>query len=155
MYERQDASAVKNICENERLPTSHYVHIGRVLGSYECELNEDPGEGISNLGNWGLSVQETWYSTKIPLGIIHIKAHVKKNINWNPRIGLPVPHGLCDAFIPWLKKTRANFDANTANNTTCATARCFLLLMGDLAEVIIQDAAAVAVKFPDRMAHPI
>ena len=81
MYERQDASAVKNICENERLPTSHYVHIGRVLGSYECELNEDPTrEEISNISNWGLSVYETRYSTKIPLVIICSNAHLKKKL---------------------------------------------------------------------------
>ena len=139
----------------KRIPTSHYVHIGSVLGSYEWELNEDPREKIRNLGNWGLSVQETRYSTKFPLGIIRSKAHLKKNINHNPIIGLPTLHGLCGAFPPWLKKAKANFDANTANNTTCTTARCFILFMSDLAEVVIQDTAAVAVKFPDQMAHPI
>ena len=71
---------VINICEKERIPTSHYVHIGRVLGSHECELNEDPREENSNLGNWGLSVQDTRDSTKIPLGIIRSKAHLKKTL---------------------------------------------------------------------------
>ena len=78
MKDKTYATTVKHICEKERIPTSHYVHIGRVLGSHECELNEDPRKEISNIGNWGLSVQETWYSNKVPLGIICSKAHLKK-----------------------------------------------------------------------------
>ena len=70
MKDKTYASAVKNICPKKRIPTSHCVHIGRILGSYECELNEDPREEISNLCNWGLSV---------PLGIVRSKAHLKKN----------------------------------------------------------------------------
>ena len=86
-------------------------------------MNEDPREEISNLGNWDLSGQETRYRTKIPLGIIPSKAHLKININWNTRVGLLAPHGLYGAGLPSIKKARANFDANTAKNTTCTAAR--------------------------------
>ena len=122
MKDKTYAAAVKNVCKKENIPTAHYVHIGRVLGSFECELNEDPREEISNLGNWGLNVQETRYSTKIPLGIIRSKAHLKKSINWNPRVGLPVPQVLRDAVFPWLKTAQDNFNADTSRNSTCATA---------------------------------
>ena len=155
MQDKSYATAVKRICKKERIPTSHFVHIGRVLGSYECELNKDLREDISNLGNWGLNVQETRYSTKIPMGIIRSKARLSHKVNWNPRIGLSPPKVLTDSVFPWLGAARAKLDMDGKGNEMKVTARCFLLLMKDLAEIVIQDAAALAVEFPERMAHPM
>ena len=99
-------TAVKNICEKERVPISHYVHIGRVLDSHECKLNEDPREEISNLGNWGLIVQEIHYSTKIPLGIIHSKAHPKNFLIGIQELDSPLCRGSVMLFHRGSKRPR-------------------------------------------------
>ena len=39
------------------LPTCHVVHIGRVLGSCESELDEDASDDLRNLGNWDPKIQ--------------------------------------------------------------------------------------------------
>ena len=48
-----------------------------------------------------------------------------------------------------------NFNTNTSRNAICATARWFLHVLSNLAEVVIQDAAALAVQFPYCISHPI
>ena len=74
-------NAIKKICKEKHIPTKHYVHIGRVLGAMECELNEDDCNQISQLGNWSLTTQESRYSTKMPLAIIRSKARMNHNLN--------------------------------------------------------------------------
>ena len=68
---------------------------------------------------------------------------------------MPVPLVFRDAVFPWLKTAQDNFNADTSRNSTCATDRCFLLFLSNLAEVVVQDAAALAVQFPNRISHPI
>ena len=53
------SNAIKKICAEKKIPSRHWVHIGRILGAYESEINEDEREDIRNIGNWGLSTQET------------------------------------------------------------------------------------------------
>ena len=66
-----------------------------------------------------------------------------------------MPQVLRDAGFPWLKTAKDNFNTDTSRNATCSTARCFLLFLSSLAEVVIQDAAALAIQFPERITHPI
>ena len=138
------ATAVKKICKENKIPSKHWVHIGRVLGSFESEINEDLRDDIRNLGNWGLNVQETRYSTKLPMKIIRSKAHLENNINWNPRVGLEPPDNLRHQVFPWLQNSLKVFE-NHPQFDDKNTARLFLTLLEQLQTVVIQDAAALAV----------
>lgn len=44
------ATAIKGVCKSLGIPSSHFVHIGRVLGSCEAEINEDSSEDLRFLG---------------------------------------------------------------------------------------------------------
>ena len=48
---------IKRACAKMNVPSMHVVHIGRVLGSCESELDEDDGQDLRSLGNWDPTVQ--------------------------------------------------------------------------------------------------
>ena len=118
----------------------------------ECELNEDDCQDISKLGNWSLNVQESRYSTKMPLCIIQSKARLHHKINWNPRLELAPPESLRKSVFPWLDKAIADLN-NHESADDRFTATKFLELLDDLRTITIQDAAALAHLFPSRTNH--
>jgi Centromere DNA-binding protein complex CBF3 subunit, domain 2 len=67
--------AIKKVLQELRLPSTHFVHLGRKLGSKELEMLETQGSQIDALGNWNSNnVRETRYSTKLPMEAIKNKA---------------------------------------------------------------------------------
>ena len=44
------SNAIKAACKAANVPSCHLVHIGRVLGSCESELDEDCSEDLRHLG---------------------------------------------------------------------------------------------------------
>jgi hypothetical protein len=67
--------AVKDTLNALSLSSSHFVHIGRKLGSHELELLEIPSDEINKLlGKWTTHVRENRYSKKIPMCPIMAKA---------------------------------------------------------------------------------
>jgi hypothetical protein len=149
--------AMKKACAELGIPSAHFVHLGRVLGSCEFEMNEDSSEDLRFLGNWDPKVQEQRYSTKVPMKIIRSKAGMTKanGLNYNPRTALIVPDSLRHQVFPWLKDARESFLADKTQSAECVTARCFLHLMDEMQTVAIQDAAAMALQDPERTRHGI
>jgi hypothetical protein len=90
------AELIRKICRELELPTTHFLHIGRVVGPTVLELEEIRGDDIRQLGNWDLCVQETTYSAKLPLKAIKPAAGfpTEKGLHWSPREMLS-PHSLC------------------------------------------------------------
>ena len=107
------------------------------MGYNECKLNEDQREEISNLGNWGLNVQEMRYSTIIPLGIINSKAHLRKTLIAIQELDCPLLRGSVMLFSLGSKRPKLIL---TQTQQTMQHA---------------QQQDAVAVKFTDRITHHI
>jgi hypothetical protein len=59
--------AIKKHCKSLGVLAAHYIHIGRVLGSYISEVNEDNSHDIRRLGNWDPTTQEKFYSMRLPM----------------------------------------------------------------------------------------
>ena len=51
--------AMKKAFNHLNMPSVHVIHIGRVLGSCESELDEDSNEDLRFLGNWDPKIQVT------------------------------------------------------------------------------------------------
>jgi hypothetical protein len=86
--------------------------------------------------------------------ILRSKAHLQHNINWNPRVGLIPPDNLRHQVFPWLQNTIREFRDHPDSGEK-ATANSFLQLLHSLQTVVIQDAAALAVRYPTRMKHKL
>jgi len=150
-------TSIKKACEVLEIPSAHFVHLGRVLGSCESEINEDSSEDLRFLGTWDPKVQEQRYSTKVPMKIIRSKAGLRKanGLNYNPRTALIVPDRLRHQVFPWLKEARESFLAEKSRSGEFVTARCFLHMMDEMQTVAIQDAAAMVLQHPERYEHGI
>ena len=148
-------TAIKGACKALGIPSAHFVHIGRVLGSCEAKINEDSSEDLRFLGNWDPKVQEQRYSTKVPMKIIRSRAGLSKanGLNYNPRSALSVPTALKYQVFPWLKEAQESFIADKMQSSDRFTAKCFFNLMDELQTVAIQDAAAMALQNPERFRH--
>ena len=57
-----------------RIVASHFGHWGRVSGPVQFEFAEVEAELIRLLGNWDAKIQETRYSSKIPVKALRIMA---------------------------------------------------------------------------------
>jgi len=69
-----------------RLYASHFGHWGRVSGPAELELKELGSEWIRILGNWDAKMQESRYSSKIPVKALRVMAGFnEKEKHQNPR----------------------------------------------------------------------
>lgn len=61
------------------LATAHYGHWGRVSGAVKLEQEEVPPDLIKVMGNWEPSIQETRYSSKLPLMPLRVMAGFGKD----------------------------------------------------------------------------
>jgi len=141
------ADAIKRHCRELNIPTNHFVHVGRVLGSYMSEVNEDPTEELRKLGNWDPTTQEKFYSTKLPTKILRSKAGFNRGdgIHINPRVAVMPPDELVSQVFPWLDAAADQVAAADAiDNKDRYTAHAFLRMMQQLRIVILQDAACFA-----------
>jgi hypothetical protein len=133
--------------------SKHTTHLGRVLGPKVLEMQEFSPEEIRVLGNWDPKVQESTYSTKLPMKVIRGMAGFvgSGGMHYNPRVAVEVPEELSNAVFPWLVGCRDHLDAVEASTLILKpTARQFLKHMDLMAKVLIQDVAAIKIKHPDR-----
>ena len=155
------AKAVKTVLKMLNIASNHWVHLGRGLGSKILELTETDREEIRVLGNWDPKMQDTVYSGKMPMPAIrNIAGYVIANgMYFNPRTMVNVSDELIQltpfAFV--LKALPAmEIYLNTEGSRPTYTAYNFLLTMKELAQVFVQDAAAMAVLHPNRVeGHPL
>ena len=153
------STAIDRTCKALGIATNSRMHIGRKLGSFESEINEDNSDDLRNLGNWDPKTQEKHYSTKLPMGIIRRKAGLMKanHMNYNPRTAYAVPPVLLHAVFPWVTTAMQRFRSDSEVDMCFAnkhkTARAFLSMMDEMRSVVIQDAAVMLLEFPDRAHH--
>jgi hypothetical protein len=100
------AELIRKICRELELPTTHFLHIGRVVGPTVLELEEIRGDDIRQLGNWDLCVQETTYSAKLPLKAIKPAAGfpTEKGLHWSPREMLEPPQSLQEKIFKFVEE---------------------------------------------------
>jgi Centromere DNA-binding protein complex CBF3 subunit, domain 2 len=155
--------AIKKVLQELRLPSTHFVHLGRKLGSKELEMLETQGSQIDALGNWNSNnVRETRYSTKLPMEAIKNKAGFTtgEKTHYLVRQGIEVPEVLLHktpfAFC-YEAQTYVNFETGRwpQDRGLPGAAIKFLDLMCQLNVVFLQDMACIWNLHPDRREHPI
>jgi hypothetical protein len=58
---------MKMILNEQKIPSNHLVHLGRVLGSVDLELLENEKSGTLDMGNWVADTHKRAYSIKMPI----------------------------------------------------------------------------------------
>ena len=151
------AQAVKAACDFHKIASNHCVHLGRVIGHKEGEMNGDDIEELRQLGNWDPKTQEKAYSNKLPMKVIRSRAGYQQadGLYFNPRTAIEPPEELKKLVFPWLDNARASFDAKVeSEGLKRPTADAFLYFMEDLRTIILQDAAVIVELYPERASHP-
>jgi hypothetical protein len=152
------AKGMKLILKSLGIASSHYVHLGRVMGPVKLEFEELDQEDIRTLGNWNPSTQEKSYSSKLPMKAIRTMAGftASDRMHYNPRVSVEPPLALRAMVFPWVEDSlKAVMEKTAEDGVDRYTAVCFLKLMQDLRNVVLQDAAAMVVKYPDRRRHAL
>ncbi|KAG7345280.1 centromere DNA-binding like protein [Nitzschia inconspicua] len=153
------SDAVKKICKQLGIPTQHYVHLGRVLGSVLAEADGDDNELIRILGNWDPKIQEKAYSSKLPMKIIRSRAGFRSNggVHYNARTIVQPPSELLSQVFPWVDRATQELNAflQSSPAEACPFAAVFLDFMMKLKVVVLQDAAATMVLHPERSVHQL
>jgi hypothetical protein len=145
--------AMGNVAKLIGLASTHTTHLGRVLGPKVLEMLEFDSEEIRTLGNWDPKIQETTYSTKVPLKALRGMAgfEVGQGMYYNPRSAVPVPDELSNGVFPWVGpcwERLKQYERETGDMKPTASA--FLKHMMGMATVFIQDTAAMKLLHPDR-----
>ena len=101
------------------------------------------------------SIQEARYSTKIPTQALRVIAGFDTDeLHWNPRTQVEPPESLKKKIFPWIKDCLdLIYAANDKDDKDRSTAIATLRFWYDLRIIILQDAAAIAVEYPERRDH--
>jgi hypothetical protein len=155
------AKAVKQVLGKLGLASSHWVHLGRTLGPKLLELLELEADIIRSLGNWDPKIQETSYSTKLPMKAVRASNgfSTANGMHFNPRtvveggdvfkrLKTKTPFAWAHHAVDFFK-TRF---AQTGVVEKHYTAFQFVKFMAELNTVFLQDAAAMLIKYPERRA---
>jgi hypothetical protein len=150
--------SIKVICRDLGIATNHYLHLGRVMGAVELEQAEVESEAIRQLGNWDPKIQETRYSSKIPLKTIRKMGRFRAadGMHFNPRTVMMPGESLERMIFPFadacLEKVLAKCQEDGKDRWTAIHT---LRLWIKLRRIILQDAAVILEYYPARSAHPL
>ena len=152
------SQAVKAVLQALEIPATSLVHIGYKLGPKLLELLEEESGWIQSLGNWNPSIQQTSYSTKLPMCPIQkLTGFTKANgMYYNPRTVVEVPSQLEKKTLigSWAIHSLQELQ-NVVGSETKYTALHFLKFMVSLNKVFLQDAVAMLVLHPERSKSPL
>lgn len=150
------ARPVKETMDITGTISRHFCHVGRNLGARILESYDVEGDKIRQLGNWNPSIQESYYSTKLPWEPMRKMGGWGANY-YNPRATVNIPPSLLiktpfgvfyEKHLPFLQDQQHGI-----NNPTALK---FCELMVDVAGVFLQDMAALCIEDPQRMqGHPL
>ena len=153
------SNGIKSVLETLGIRSNHWVHLGRVTGPKILEMVEVNADEIRRLGNWDPTIQEKFYSTKLPLGPMRAMAGFTdaNGMYYNPRTDVKPPAELVaeTPFAFAISKCERMEDLVKNEECPASTALHFLRFMKHLAEVFLQDAAAMWVLHEDRREHPL
>lgn len=153
-------SAMRAAMRHLQLPSNHFQHLGRVLGSANLQYLEILEDNIRQLGNWSVSVRDMCYSTKLPMKAMRAAAGFYKESDgqryYNPRAEVDPPAALENLIFTFageaLEKVIADHAANASRKggNYLGSARCFLEMLLRMRTIILQDAAAMKVLHPEK-----
>jgi hypothetical protein len=156
------AKFMKKILNEQKIPSNHIVHIGRVLGSADLELLENEKSGTLDMGNWASDVHKNSYSIKMPIKSLRKAAGFVLADGMHHNIRTTVEPDtedgdLLDLVFPFVKRcleavleAKNDGTEQSRSQSHLNTAVCFLELLQHLALVFLQDAAAMVVLHPER-----
>lgn len=149
------ARAVKSVLEELAVVVTHFAHLGRQLGAKILEMLEIESEEIRRLGNWNPSMQDSSYSTKLPMKPIRRLAGFTTSggMYYNPRTALPVPMAL-QVETPigkWVFNALDKVKQLNGEGGQLYTAKNFLEFLVELNTIFVQDLAATAIEHPTRL----
>jgi hypothetical protein len=151
------ARSIKHVLEDLGIVVTHFAHLGRQLGAKILEMLEVESEEIRRLGNWNPSMQDSCYSTKLPMKPIRRLAGYTTSggMYYNPRTALPVPIALQEAtpIGKWVFNAMNTVKTRNANGEQLYTAQNFLEFLTELNIVFIQDIAAMMIEYPSRLSN--
>ena len=145
------AKTMKAVCRQLGINSSHWIHLGRVTGPVELEMNEVEKSVIESLGYWNQTIYDQSYSTCLPLSGMRVMAGYPKEVgtHFNPRMTYDVPPQLQQRIWPWLEAAKEDVRRNASNSSTLVTAQAFLTLLTNLRPVILQDVAVLMARGRD------
>lgn len=153
-------SAMRAAMHHLQLPSNHFQHLGRVLGSANLQYLEIMDDFIRQLGNWSVSIRDLCYSTKLPMKAMRAAAGFYKDSDgqryYNPRTEVEPPEQLQKLIFTFadeaLEKVRLEYTTNAARmgGNYLGAARCFLEMLVRMRTIILQDAAAMKVLHPEK-----
>jgi hypothetical protein len=152
------AKAVKSVLGQLCIASNHWLHLGRGIGPKILEMLECEREEIRTLGNWDPKIQEVSYSTKLPMKAIrNISGFVLAGgVHCNLRTVALASEALV-LMTPFAFAVQGQKDMEVLmqNGSAKCTALAFLKCMTQIAQVFLQDSAAMWLRYPERKNHPI
>lgn len=151
------ARAMKSVLSELVVVVTHYAHLGRQLGAKILEMLEIESEEIRRLGNWNPSMQDSSYSTKLPMKPIRRLAGFSTSggLYYNPRTALSVPMQL-QQMTPigkWVFNALDKVKAANSAGGQLFTAQNFLEFLVTLNIVFVQDMATLIIEHATRVHH--
>ena len=135
------ARAMKKVCNQLNIPSQHWIHFGRTVGSIKAELEELDGYNINDLGNWSVDTRRDVYSAKLPMKAMRVMAgHSESKYSVHlPRSSPIPPTKLQKMIFPFVDEQLSSL------TTKNPTALAFIGLLVRLRIVLLQDVATMLI----------
>jgi hypothetical protein len=181
LQRRTYTDRIKSILKELKIMSSHFGHWGRVSGPVELEFEEVPPELIRILGkllvgccvcfvftfshlpllcflstgNWDPKTQDARYSAKMPTIALRVIAGFLQGERYSLRRGMVKPSdALKEMIFDFIEEEMENIEsAMLDDGRERPTAMLTLRLWIKLRTIILQDAAEISVRHPERMDH--
>jgi Centromere DNA-binding protein complex CBF3 subunit, domain 2 len=150
------AKRIKSVLTSLKLALCKLLHLGRNLGAKILELMEEEDEAIRRMGNWNPSIFDNSYSTKLPMSPIRKLAGFAdgNSLYFNTRTTV-IPSDELRRMTPFGKWCYTAYDGVLERDVNKYTLLGFLKFVCEINDVLLQDAAAMMIQFPDRCDHPM
>jgi Centromere DNA-binding protein complex CBF3 subunit, domain 2 len=147
---------IKSVLKRLKLAICKLLHLGRNLGAKILELMEEEDEAIRRMGNWNPSIFDNSYSTKLPMSPIRKLAGFAdgNSLYFNTRTTV-MPSDELRRMTPFGKWCYDAYAGVIERDTSKYTVLGFLKFVCEINDVLLQDAAATMVLYPERCDHPI
>ena len=160
IHTRTYTQHISKILKSLDMPSNKQLHWGRSHAPLALELERVDAETIRQLGNWDRNTQERFYSSKLPLDGIHVMGGFGKHEVYHlPRARVIPSPELQQHIWPWIEseiERCRDAERNGPNKgTQRITALAVLNSWRELRKIILQDAAAMMIEYPERESHPL
>ena len=153
MYARH----IKGMLEKLSLVCGKILHLGRNLGAKILDLLQEEESAINAMGNWAQTIRRTCYSSQLPMAPMKGMAGFEDGKFYILTRGEVKPPEDLQHMTPI-----GEWSYNALEQVQCVaehgkhkTAIKLLQFMCDLDNILLQDSAAMLLKYPDRGQHLI